>query len=211
MTNPFLAIFFGWFLGVASTLLFDIWRRHRDKYDQQFEAILLTEVALLLQRNSLLSIMQKVPAGKNPFTNLKYAILNFSSQSIDFSKLAFLGKESDPGLILALDVAQELYRNATRTAELRNKLLDEYLNHPDTKVESLDDSGDQVRATGDPRLAKYVRQANDLVWESIQRAERQSHETFNRLYKFAVKKFPKEKKMPFAIPKPPPTAQQANG
>ncbi|HEV3098172.1 MAG TPA: hypothetical protein VGY75_00505 [Candidatus Udaeobacter sp.] len=53
----------------------------------------------------------------------------------------------------------------------------------------------------DPRLAKNLKQANDLAWDAIQRAEKDNHETFVRLYRFAMKRFPKEKKMPYAIPK----------
>jgi hypothetical protein len=197
----FLTIFFGAFLGTASAFSLEAWRRYRTRVDQQFEAILATEAVLLSQRNSLLSFIGKVPSGQNPFANLKYVISNFSQQSIDFSKLAFIGAASDPQLILELDVAQESYRNAVNTAQLRNKMLDEYLNHPETRLESLEGNTDQVRATGDARLAKSVRQVNELAWLAIQNAEKKNQETFNRLYKFAMKKFPREKKMPFAIPR----------
>jgi len=121
--------------------------------------------------------------------------------SIDFSKLAFIGAASDPQLILELDVAQESYRNAVNTVELRNKMLDEYLNHPETKLENLRENTDQVRAIGDARLAKNVRQVNEPAWLAIQNAEKKNQETFDRLYKFAISKFPREKKMPFAVPK----------
>jgi hypothetical protein len=171
--------------------------------EQQFEAILAAEAVLLLQRNSLLSFMNQAPNGQNPFANLKHIILSFSQQSIEFSKLAFLGAASDPQLILELDVAQEGYRTAVSTAALRNKMLDEYLNHPKTRLETFDDTTDQVRAIGDARLAKNVRQINELAWVAIQKAEKQNHETFNRLYKFAMSRFPSEKKMPFALPRKP--------
>lgn len=197
----FVTIFFGAFLGTASAFALEAWRRYKDRTEQQFEGVLAAEAVLLTQRNSLLSFIGHAPSGQNPFANLKYAILNFSPQSIDFSKLAFLGAASDPQLILELDVAQEIYRNAVNTAELRNKMLDEYLKHPGTRLESLDDTGEQVRAIGDPHLAKNVRQINDLAWLAIQKAEKKNRETFNRLYKFAMKKFPGEKRMPFALPK----------
>jgi hypothetical protein len=199
----FLTIFFGAFLGTASAFALEAWRRYRDRLEQQFEGILAAQAVLLTQRNSLLSFIGQIQSNQNPFANLKYAILNFSPQSIDFSKLAFLGAASDPQLILELDVAQELYRNAINTAELRNKMLDEYLKHPGTRLENLDETGDKLRALGDPHLAKNVRQINELAWLAIQKAEKKNHETFNRLYKFARKQFPRQKKMPFAIPKTP--------
>jgi hypothetical protein len=199
----FLTIFFGAFLGTASAFALEAWRRYRNKIEQQFEAVLAAEAVLLIQRNSLLSFTAQFPNGQNPFANLTYVILAFSPQSIDFSKLAFLGAGSDPQLVLELDVAQGLYRNAINTAELRNKMLDEYLNHPGTRLENLDETGDQVKAIGDARLAKNVRQINQLAWLAIQKAEKKNHETFDRLYKFAKKKFPREKKMPFALPKQP--------
>jgi hypothetical protein len=52
----------------------------------------------------------KYRAIKVVFANLKYGILNFSQQSIDSLKLAFLRAASDPQLILELNVAQENYR-----------------------------------------------------------------------------------------------------
>jgi len=203
LTQQFLTIFLGAFLGTASAFALEAWRRYRNRIEQQFEAVLGAEAVLLIQRNSLLSFIGQVPSGQNPFANLKYAILNFSPQSINFSTLAFLGAASDPQLILELDVAQEIYRNAINTAELRNKMLDEDLNHPRTRLESLDETGDKLRAVGDPHLAKNVRQINELAWLAIQKAEKKNHETFNRLYKFARKQFPRQKKMPFAIPKTP--------
>ncbi len=199
----FLTIFFGAFLGTASAFALEAWRRYRNRIEQQFEGVLAAEAVLLSQRNSLLSFMAQVPSGQNPFDNLKHVILDFSQQSIDFSRLAFLGAASDPQLIVELDVAQEIYRNAINTAELRNKMRDEYLKHPGTRLETLDEAGDQVRAVGDPHLAKNVRQINQLAWLAIQKAEKKNHETFNRLYKFAMKKFSREKRMPFAIPKKP--------
>jgi len=197
----FLTIFFGAFLGTASAFALEAWRRYRDRIEKQFEGILAAEAVLLTQRNSLLSFIGQTPNGQNPFANLKYAILNFSPQAIDFSKLAFLGAGSDPQLILELDVEQENYRNAVNTAELRNKMLDEYLKHPGTRLESLDNTGDQVKAIGDALLAKNVREINELAWLAIQKAESKNHEIFNRLYKFAMKRFPKQKRMPFAVPK----------
>jgi hypothetical protein len=199
----FVTIFFGAFLGTASAFALEAWRRYRDRTEQQFEAVLATEAVLLIQRNSLLSLLRQAPSGHNPFANLKHLIFNFSPQSIDFSKLAFLGAGSDPQLILELDVAQENYRNAIRSAELRNKMLDEYLNHAGTKVRYLDQTGNEIEVTGEPRLANNIRQINELAWLAIQRAETKNHETFDRLYNFAKKRFPREKKMPFAYKKLP--------
>ena len=150
----FLTIFFGAFLGTASAFALEAWRRYRSRVEQQFEAVLAAEAVLLIQRNSLLNFINRAPNGQNPFVNLKHIIFNCSQQSIDFSKLAFLGGSSDPQLILELDVAQEGYRNAVNTAQLRNKMLDEYLNHPGTRMETLDDTTDQVRAIGDARVGE---------------------------------------------------------
>jgi hypothetical protein len=197
----FVTIFFGALLGTTSAFGLEAWRRYRTRIEQRFEAILATEAVLLSQHNSLLSFVGQVKPGENPFANLKHIILNFSQQSIDFPKLAFLGARDDPQLILELDVTQENYRNAINTAELRNKMLADYLNHPETTLEPL--QGDQVRALGDPRLAKDLRQVNELAWAAIQQAEKKNRETFSRLYKFAIRDFPREKKMPFAIPKKP--------
>src|SRR4051794_28904504 len=105
----FLTIFFGAFLGTASAFALEAWRRYRNRVEQQFEAVLATEAILLIQRNSLLHFMGQLPDGHNPFDNLKHVILTFSKQSVDFSKLAFLGASSDPQLLLELDVAQEGY------------------------------------------------------------------------------------------------------
>jgi hypothetical protein len=168
----FLTIFFGAFLGTASAFALEAWRRYRNRVEQQFEGVLAAEAVLLSQRNSLLSFIDKVPSGQNPFANLKYIIVSFSQQSIDFSKLAFLGAASDPQLIVELDVAQEGYRQAVHAAELRNKMLDEYLNHPGTRLEALDDTTDNVRAIGDAWLAKNVRQINELAWLTIQKADK---------------------------------------
>lgn len=192
----FLTIFFGAFLGAASAFALEAWRRHKNRVEQQFEAVLAAEAVLISQRNSLLSFMTQVPTGQNPFANLKHVILTFSQQSIDFSKLAFLGAGSDPGLIIELDVAQEGYRSAISTAELRNKMRDEYLKHPGTSLKHLDAADAQAKA-----ITKDLRQINDLAWLAIQKAEHKNQETFIRLYKFAMKRFPREKKMPYAIPK----------
>jgi len=80
-------------------------------------------------------------------------------------------------------------------------MLDDYLNHPETRLEYLDEAAEQMKAIGDPRLAKNVRQINELAWQAIQKAEQKNQETSVRLYKFAMKQFPREKKIPFAIPK----------
>jgi len=54
--------------------------------EQQFEG-----APLLSHRNSLLSFISQVPSGQNTLANLKYVILNFSQQSIDFFEARFLG------------------------------------------------------------------------------------------------------------------------
>jgi hypothetical protein len=91
------------------------------------EGVLAAEAVLLSQRNSLLSFIGQVGSGQNPFANLKYVILNFSQQLIDFAKLAFLGAGSDPQLISAI---------------------------------------------GDARLAKNVRQINELAWWQFRKRRR---------------------------------------
>jgi hypothetical protein len=122
----FLTIFLGAFLGTASAFALEAYRRYRRQKDRQLEAVLAAESVLLIQRNSLLSFLQKAPDGQNPLANLKHIILNFSHQAIDFSNLAFLGASEDPQLMLELDVAQESYLNAVNTAELRNVIRDKF-------------------------------------------------------------------------------------
>ena len=153
----FLTIFFGAFLGAFFSPFLEALRGQKESVsDLSVEGVLAALAVLISQRNALLSLILQVPIGQNPFANLKHVILTFSQRSIDFSPLAFLGAASDPGLILELDVAQEIYRTAVNTAELRNKMLDEYLNHPGTRLEYLDEAGDQMKAIGDPHLAKNM-------------------------------------------------------
>lgn len=170
------------------------------RVDQEFQAVLAAETALLSQRNSLLSFKQGSASGRNPFDNLKHILVGFSKQSIDFSKLAFLGTGDDPQLIIELDVAQESFRMAVETTALRNKLLDNYFSHPETEIVSLDEETGIIRAKGNTLLARNLRQVNEAAFESFNRAEEINIKTFDRLYKFAVDRFPHEKKMPLPPP-----------
>jgi hypothetical protein len=125
----------GAFFGALAAFLLEALRRRREKRERNYEAVLRTQSVLLSQGNSLMNIRVQMEAssGPNLFDHLKHAIFGLTQQEIDFHDLAFVGKGRDPQLLIELDVAQESYRYVTRLIELRNKMIDNFFDHPAPK------------------------------------------------------------------------------
>jgi hypothetical protein len=204
-------IFASAFLGTTSAFLLERYRRRhqlRDREkaiaaarsDRHFESLLGAQGVLLAQANSLAAFLAQFPTGANPFDNLKHIFVGFSKQSIDLSGLAFLGSSHNPQLIVDLDVADASYRMAVDTAALRNTLLDDFFNHKETEVVTFDEETGAVRAKGNPIIMRNLRQANQISFDAMKRAQELNTETSNKLAIFAKKVFPKEQKFPFIPP-----------
>lgn len=203
-----ITIFASAFLGTTSAFLLERYRRRhqlRDREreiaaardDRHFEALLGAQSVLLAQANSLAAFLAQFPTGANPFDNLKHIFVGFSKQSIDFSGLAFLGSSHNPQLIIDLDVADASYRMAVDTAALRNTLLDDFFNHKETEIVTFDEETGAMRAKGNPIIMRNLRQANQISFGAMRRAQELNKETANKLVIFAKKAFPKEKQFPF--------------
>jgi|SRR5712691_3047235 len=185
----------GAFFGALAAFLLEALRRRYEKRERDYEAVLRTQSVLLSQPNSLMSIRTQMQAsdGTDLFDHLKHAIFGLTQQAIDFRDLAFLGKGSDPQLLLELDVAQEGYRYVTRLIELRNKMIDNFFDHPRTEIEEFDPSSGRVRAVGDLRLTNMLKQANEATAKAFLNAEETNRKTTNQLYGFASTEFPKRR------------------
>src|SRR5713226_5505616 len=112
----------GAFFGALAAFLLEALRRRHERRERNYEAILMTQSALLSQRNSLIGvrlIFEKTGA----VDHLKHLVVGMTQQQIDFHGLAFLGKSSDPQILLDLDVAQAGYRFLTELISLRNKMI----------------------------------------------------------------------------------------
>ena len=94
-------------------------------------------------------------------------------------------------------VADASYRMAVNTAALRNTLLDNFFNHKETEIVMFDEETGAVRAKGNPIIMRNLRQANQISFDAMKRAQELNKETANKLVIFAKKGFPTEKQFPF--------------
>jgi hypothetical protein len=175
-----------WFLAVVWNLL-----RSKD-----YEAILRTQAVLLSQGNSLGWVAKEYP-GKDRFDNLKTIVLGLTRQMISFDDLAFLGRSSDPQLIIELDVANESYDHFRRLIEARNKGIEEFFQDSGTEIREFDRETGQIRAMGSQRLMFNMRQANETLSKALHHAKQVNEATAQRLLSFARKEFPGQQ-IPYA-------------
>ncbi|CAN5367181.1 hypothetical protein BH09VER1_BH09VER1_05560 [soil metagenome] len=191
----FLTTLAGAFFGALAAFLSEALRRKFEEKNRQYESILATQATLISQANSIESVMRRISTQRdaNPFDNLKYMLLRFSQQSIDFTKLTFIGASLEPNLLLKMDVAQEGFQFAVGLVEERNKLLDRFFNDPKTELKEFDSETGAVRATGDPRILNNLRQMNQTVYTAMQQTIKVNREARDSLYSFGKRQFPKSK------------------
>src|SRR6266567_4902108 len=119
-SREFVSALAGAFCGAFAAFLLESRRRRREKIDGEYEALLGAQAVLLSQGNSLGWVYKQYPEGAR-FDNLKTIVLGLTRQLIDFKGLSFLGKSSDPQLLIELDVANETYDQFRRLIEYRNE------------------------------------------------------------------------------------------
>ena len=148
-----------------------------------------TQAVLLSQGNSLGWIEKQYP-GKDRFDNLKTIVLGLTRQMISFDGLAFLGRSSDPQLIIELDVANESYDHFRKLIEVRNVSIEDFFRDPGTKIREFDRETGRVRAVGSERLLFSMRQANEALSKALDHAKQINDATARRLLLFAQSEFP---------------------
>jgi hypothetical protein len=191
-TTEFISSLAGAFFGAAAAFLLESRRRHREKRENEYEAILRTQAVLLSQGNSLGWVEKQYPE-KDCFDNLKTIILGLTRQMIGFEELAFLGRSSDPQLLIELDVANESYDHFRRLIELRNASIEDFFRDPGTEIQELDRDTGRIRAGGSQRLLFNLRQANQAVSKALNHAKEVNETTARRLLLFARTEFPGRK------------------
>ena len=188
-TTEFISSLAGAFFGAAAAFLLESRRRKREKRDKEYEAILRTQAALLSQGNSLGWIEKQYPE-KDRFDNLKTIVLGLTRQMISFDDLAFLGRSSDPQLIIELDVANESYDHFRRLIEVRNVAIEDFFRDAGTEIREFDRETGRVRAVGSERLLFSMRQANEALSKALDHAKQINDATARRLLSFARSEFP---------------------
>jgi hypothetical protein len=188
-STEFISALSGAFFGVAGASLLESRRRHREKREREYEAVLRTQAVIISQANSLGWIAKDYPSGDS-FDNLKTVVLGLTRQMLDFKDLAFVGKSSDPQLLIELDVSNESYDFFRRLLEARNAAIEEFLRHPETEIKQFDSKTGQIAAVGPERLLFKIRQTNSAVSRSLANAKRVNDATMQRLLTFARSEFP---------------------
>ncbi len=191
-TTEFISSLAGAFFGAAAAFLLESRRRRREKRESEYEAILRAQAVLLSQGNSLGWVENQYPE-KDRFDNLKTVVLGLTRQMIDFQDLAFLGRSSDPQLLIELDVANESYDHFRRLIEYRNTTIEEFFRHPETEIRQFDSNTGHIGAAGSQRLTFKIRQATEALSNSLAHAKKVNTDTAHRLLQFARTEFPGRK------------------
>jgi len=194
-SREFISALGGAFCGTGAAFLLESRRRRREKIDREYEAVLGAQAVLLSQGNSLACVYKQYPEGTR-FDNLKTIVLGLTRQLIDFKGLAFLGKSSDPQLLIELDVANETYDQFRRLVEYRNETIEDFFRHPETEIVQFNKETGEIGAKGSPRLTFKLRQTNEALSKALVRSNEVNRKTIDRLLLFARTEFP-GKKMPY--------------
>src|SRR5436190_18925410 len=112
-STEFISPLVGAFCGAGAAFVLESYRRRREKKERRHEALLRAQSALLAQGNSISWFEAQYP-GDNRFDNLKTIVLGFTTQTVDFAGLGFLGASSRPQLIIELDVANGSFEQFKR-------------------------------------------------------------------------------------------------
>jgi hypothetical protein len=187
-TTEFISALAGAFCGAGAAFLLESRRRQREKRERQHEVLLRAQSALLAQANSLGWFEAQYPED-NRFDNLKTIVLGFTSQTVDFDGLGFLGASSRPQLITELDVANGSFEQFKRLTEFRNDTIEEFFRHPETKVLEFNDATGHIRAVGPLRLKFKLQQANKSVSHAFQSAKERNQEAVAAPLAFAQREF----------------------
>jgi hypothetical protein len=180
----------------GAAFLLESRRRQREKRENEYETILRTQAVLLSQCNSLAWVEKQYPE-EDRFDNLKTIVLGLTRQMIGFENLAFLGRSSDPQLLIELDVANESYDHFRRLIEVRNAGIEDFFRDPGTEIRDFDRDSGRIRAVGSERLLFNLRQANKAVSKALDHAKEVNKTTARRLLLFARKEFP-GRKVPYS-------------
>lgn len=183
----------GAFFGALAAFLLEAWRRKQEELAKRLEAILAAQTTLISQANSMFSIHQQLreAEGKKPFDNLKYSVLRFSQRTLDFRELTFIASSPLPHVLLDLEVAQDQFLFAVDLLERRNIALERFLNDQGTKIEETEPATGQVRAIGDPRLLRELKQFSAAIITAFPRAFETNRRARDRLLEFGHRVLPK--------------------
>jgi hypothetical protein len=188
-TSEFISALVGAFCGAGAAFILESRRRQREKRERQHEALLRAQSVLLAQGNALGWFEAQFP-DEDRFDNLKTIVSGFTSQTVDFEGLGFLGASSRPQLIIELDVANGSFEQFKRLAEVRNDTIEEFFRHPETEVLEFNDATGHIRAVGPLRLKFKLRQANEGVSHAFNAAKERNQEAVAAVFAFARKQFP---------------------
>jgi len=195
-SREFVSALAGAFCGAFAAFVLESRRRRQEKIDKridtEYEALLRVQAVLLSQGNSLGWVYKQYPEASR-FDNLKTIVLGLTRQLIDFKDLSFLGRSSDPQLLIELDVANETYDQFRRLVGYRNETIEVFFRHPETEILQFNKETGLIGAKGSPRLTYNVREANAAVSNSLVRCTEVNQKAIKRLVLFAQTEFPGRK------------------
>jgi hypothetical protein len=187
-STEFISSLVGAFCGAGAAFVLESRRRRHEKKGRQHEALLRAQSALLAQGNSLSWFEAQYP-DEDRFDNLKTIVLGFTTQTVDFAGIGFLGRSKRPQLIIDLDVANGSFEQFKRLAEFRNDTTEEFFTDPGTQVIEFDETTGRIRAVGPLRLKFKLRQANEGVAHAFEAAKERNKEAIAALLAFAHQEF----------------------
>lgn len=181
-------------------------RTERRKGDEaKSGAITRTQMALISQLNVLASFRQRHldPLRSHPQRELHMTQIHFprSCLSVNYESIAFLIENSEPNLLLRVQVAERAYHSAIDAVEVRNRAIDK-LNERG-ELQSGDHKTGEFIMGVDPRDLKLVRDFTNDLYASTDYAEKLCAETITDLKTVGKKIFPKKTFLSATIPSKP--------